>query len=166
MCYLGARCIYLTFSHHCTTLPHTANPLPIAHTHRMYKGVHTCMYESIHAHTRANMAHIHEHAYIHVHTDMQACIHHMDTRHSPSCTNPVPLITQTHVDTYIHKTSHICMHVPTLTRSLLLTHNTGTLRHTYYTCACTHTHTTHAPHVHTHMYTHTIPRTFTNHISH
>ena len=152
---------------------HTATPLSIAHTHRMYKGVHTCMYESIHAHTHANMAHIHEHAYIHVHTDMQVCIHHtaytcahMDTRHSPSCTNPVPLITQTHVDAYIHKTSHICMHVPTLTQPPTHTQYRHTQTHILHMCMHTHTHYTCTTCAHTHMYTHTTPCTFTNHISH
>ena len=144
---------------------HTATPLSIAHTHRMYKGVHTCMYESIHAHTHANMAHIHEHAYIHVHTDMQSCIHHtaytcthMDTQHSPSCTNPVPLITQTrrHIHTQNLSHLHACTHTHAASYShTIQAHSDTHTLHMHHMCTHTHVH----PH-------HTTPRTFTNHISH
>ena len=115
---------------------HTATPLSIAHTHRMYKGVHTCMYESIHAHTRANMAHIHEHASLYYTTHIQQPLSQL---HTPTgCIKELMYVC--HVGTCVCMDGFI---------------HTGVDMHTYmYTQTCRHAYIT--LHTHAHTWTHGI----------
>ena len=118
---------------------------PSMHTHmptwHTYMSMHTYMYTQTCSHAYITL-HTHAHTWTH-------SIHHL--------AQTLYLSSPRHVDTYIHKTSHICMHVPTLTQPPTHTQYRHTQTHILHMCMHTHTHYTCTTCAHTHMYTHTTP---------